>query len=124
MHVRYVRCKQSKIIYLFNHITVNYCKTYKDLGSSLDEFLNFNITAEAQAEAASRALGALITKTLKMADFPTKYTKCCSIVQYHPFLNLVWKSGGTSLGKPSTKFSLLRAAISFLSLPKNATSVD
>ena len=35
------------------------------ISATLDEFLNFNKTAEVQAESAGRALGLLITKTIK-----------------------------------------------------------
>jgi hypothetical protein len=65
MHVRNNRCAQSKFVLLFNHRIVSYCKYYKCLDTTLDEFLNFDKSAEAQAEPAGRALGALITKTIK-----------------------------------------------------------
>ena len=62
MHVRNTRSPQSKFLLLFNNRPVNYCQTYKYLGTTINEFLNLNKTAEAQAKAAGRALGALITK--------------------------------------------------------------
>ena len=65
MHVRNPRCPQSKFMFLFNNRTVAYCKTYKYLGTTLNEFLNFDISAQSQADAAGRALGSLITKTIK-----------------------------------------------------------
>ena len=55
-------------MFLFNFIAVNYCKRYY-LGSTLDEYLNFHKTAEAQAESA--ALGALITKKCWRTNEPT-----------------------------------------------------
>ena len=39
---------------------------------TLNEFLDFDRTAEAQAEAAGRAVGALKTKTVKNGGFPFK----------------------------------------------------
>ena len=38
MHVRNVRCNQSKFMFLFNKRSVDYCKMYKYLGSTIDEF--------------------------------------------------------------------------------------
>ena len=45
MHIRNPRCAQSRFVFLFNHRIVSYCKHYKYLGSTLDEFLNFDKTA-------------------------------------------------------------------------------
>ena len=59
MHVRNSRCHQSRFMFLFNHRTVEYCKTYKYLGTTIDEFLNFKTSADVQACAAGRALGSL-----------------------------------------------------------------
>jgi hypothetical protein len=39
MYIRNPRCAQSRIVFLFNHRIVSYCKYYKYLGSTLDEFL-------------------------------------------------------------------------------------
>jgi hypothetical protein len=59
-------------MFLFNNRPVEYCRTYKYLGMTLNEFLDFDLTAEAQAEAAGRALGALITKTVENGGLPYK----------------------------------------------------
>ena len=121
MHVRNGRSPQSKFMFLFNNRPVNYCKTYKYLGAIINEFLNFNITAEAQAEAAGRALGALITKTITNGGLPFKiYTLLfeCSVNSVSDYGSEVW--GFAS--KESIKKIHLRAARSFLGLPKHATS--
>ena len=121
MHVRPPRCPQSKFIFLFNQRPVNYCKTYKYLGTTLDEFLTFDKTAEVQANAAARSLGSLITKTIKNGGLPfTIYTMLfesavCSVSDYGAE---VW---GFSPKDTVTKIQL-RAARAFLGLPKHATS--
>ena len=121
MHVRNGRCPQSKFMFLFNCRTVNYCKSYKYLGSTLDEFLNFEKTAEIQAEAAGRSLGALITKTIKNGGFPFSIysmlfeSTVCSVSDYGAE---IW--GFDS--KDAISKIQLRAARCFLGLPKNATS--
>ena len=63
---------KASLCFLFNKRTVDYCKTYKYLGTTLDEFFNFDRTAEAQAEAAGQALGAVITKTINNGGLPFK----------------------------------------------------
>ena len=121
MHVRNARRPQSKFMFLFNCRTVNYCKSYKYLGSTLDEFLNFDNTAEIQAEAAGRALGALITKTIKNGGFPFSIysmlfeSTVCSVSDYGAE---IW---GFESRDAISKLHL-RAARCFLGLPKNATS--
>ena len=68
MHIRNPRCQQSQFMFLFNRRTVSYCKKYTYLGTTLDEFLNFETSADSQSSAAGRALGSLITKTIKNGD--------------------------------------------------------
>ena len=121
MHVRKSHCNQSKFMFLFNHRTVSYCKTYKYLGTTLDEFLNFDISAEAQAEPAGRALGSLITKTIKNGGLPYSIYSMlfeCAVCSISDYGAEVW--GFDS--KESANKIQLRAARSFLGLPKHATS--
>ena len=121
MHIRNAGCNQSKFVFLFNCRIVTYCNTYKYLGSTLDEFLNFNKTSETQAESAGRALGALITKTIKNGGFPysiyTMLYEClvCSVSDYG---SEIW---GFECRDAATKIQL-RATRVFLGLPKTATS--
>ena len=70
MHVRNTRSNQSRFMFLFNQRTISYCKSYKYLGTTLDEFLDYRKSADAQADAAGRALGSLITKTIKNGGLP------------------------------------------------------
>ena len=70
MHVRNPRRCRSIFMFIFNNRRVDYCSTYKYLGVTLNEFLNFNFTANSQSESAGRALGAIITKTIKNGGLP------------------------------------------------------
>ena len=40
MHVRIAGRQQSRFVFLFNNRTVDYCKWYKYLGSTINEFMN------------------------------------------------------------------------------------
>ena len=122
MPVRGHRCTQSKFMFLFNKRQVNYCTSYRYLGVTLNEFLDYNFTADIQSEPAGRALGAIITKTIKNGGLPYNiysmlFECCCTSVS--DYGSEIWgfepKDGVTKIH--------LRAARSFLGLPKNATSV-
>ena len=94
-------------------------KTYKYLGATLNEFLDFKITAETLSDAAGRALGQIFSKTIKHGGLPyityTTLIECCvnSIAHYS---SEVW---GFKPYDSSLKIHL-RAARFFLGLPKNA----
>ena len=122
MHIRNARCPQSKFVFLFNFRTVNYCHSYKYLGTTINEFLNFNKTAEFQAEAAGRALGALITKTIKNGGLPYKIYSMlfeCTVNSVSDYGSEAWGF----VSRDAVDKIHLRAARSFLGLPKHATSV-
>ena len=70
LHVRNPRQPQSKFVFLFNWRTVNYCKSSRYLGTTLNKFQNFNKTTEVQAELAGRGLGLFITKNIKNGGLP------------------------------------------------------
>ena len=121
MHVRNPRCPQSKFMFLFNYRTVAYCKTYKYLGTTLNEFLNFEVSAQAQADAAGRALGSLITKTIKNGGLPYSIYSMlfeCAVCSVSDYGAEIW--GFAS--KESINKIQLRAARCFLGVPKHATS--
>ena len=121
MHVRNPRCVQSRFVFLFNHRIVTYCESYRYLGATLDEFLNFDKTAEVQAEPAGRALGALITKTIKNGGLPYSIYSMlfeCSVSSISDYGAEIW---GFEPKDSTTKIHL-RAARCFLGLPKHATS--
>ena len=121
LHVRSKRKMQSKFLFLFNKRPVPYCKAYKYLGCFINEYLDYNYTAEVQSDSAGRALSSLITKMIKNNGFPYSvydilYHSCiCSISQY----------GSEVYGFENfdSYFKLhLRAARAFLGLPKNVAS--
>ena len=121
MHVRNPRCQQSKFMFLFNNRTVSYCKKYRYLGTTLDEFLNFRTSAASQADAAGRALGYLITKTIKNGGLPYSiYTMLyeCAVCAVADYGSEIW---GFEINDDITKVHL-RAARCYLGLPKHATS--
>ena len=121
MHVRNPRCPQSRFMFLFNYRVVSYCKKYKYLGTTLDEFLNFQLSADSQAEAAGRALGSLITKTIKNGGLPYKIFSMlyeCAVCAVADYGSEIW---GYET-KDSVNKIQLRAARCFLGLPKHATS--
>ena len=121
MHVRNSRCQQSKFMFLFNHRPVSYCKKYKYLGTTLDEFLNFKTSADSQADAAGRALGYLITKTIKNGGLPYSiYTMLyeCAVCAVADYGSEIWGYEN----KDDISKVHLRAARCFLGQPKQATS--
>ena len=70
LHIRNKRKPQSKFMLIFNRNTVSYCKYYKYLGCTINEFLDFTFTTEVQADSAGRALSSIITKIIKNEGFP------------------------------------------------------
>ena len=119
MHVRSSRKPQSNYTFLFNWRPVEYCRNYKYLGTTINEFLDFSYTAETLADAAGRALSQIFCKTIKNGGLPyvtyTTLIDCCvnSIAHYS---SEVW---GFKSYDSSLKLHL-RAARFFLGLPKNA----
>ena len=75
-------------MFLFDRRAVPYCTTYKYLGCSITEFLDFDYTVSQLADSGGRALGSIITKMIKNCGFPfsvfnTLYQACvCSILDY------------------------------------------
>ena len=121
MHVRNPLCPQSRFMFLFNYRVVSYCRKYTYLGTTLDEFLNFQTSADSQAEAAGRALGSLITKTIKNGGLPYKIFSMlyeCAVCAVADYGSEIW---GYETQDSVNKIQL-RAARCFLGLPKHATS--
>ena len=69
MHIRSNRKQQSKYTFIFDMQPVPYCTSYKYLGANINEFLDFNFTAECLADSAGRALSSIITKMIKNGGF-------------------------------------------------------
>ena len=119
MHVRKNQKPKSKFMFIFDRRPVPYCTSYKYLGCSINENLNFGFTISTLADSAGRALGSVVTKMIKNGGFPFKvfcilYEACvCSILDY----------GSEVFGFESHDSALqihLRAARSFLGVPKNS----
>ena len=121
LHIRNKRKPQSIFMFIFNRNTVSYCKFYKYLGCTINEFLDYSFTAQVQADSAGRALSSIITKMIKNQGFPYNvysilYKACvCSISEYGSEI--------FGYGEFDCSFKLhLRAGRAFLGLPKNVTS--
>ena len=119
LHIRSRGANQSMFMFLFDKNPVPYCQSYKYLGCSIDEFLDFEFTVRQLTDSAGRALGSIITKMIKNGGFPlsvfsTLYQACvCSIADY----------GGEVFGYNLFDSALkihLRAARAFLGLAKTA----
>ena len=119
MHIRTPRRAQSKFVFLFDMKPVPYCRSYKYLGANIDEFLDYNFTADCLADSAGRALSSVVTKMIKNGGFPYKvytilYDACVtSIADYASEVT------GFTQYKSSLKLHV-RAIRAFLGLPKNS----
>ena len=122
MHVRGVRKKQSNFMFLFDMRPVPYCKEYKYLGATINEFLDFTYTAECLADSAGRALGSIVTKMIKNGGFPFNVYS----ILYEACVTSIADYSGEVFGynqhQPTLKLHL-RAIRAFLGLPKNSVNV-
>ena len=120
MHVRKRQQPQSKFWFLFDSKTVPYCTKYKYLGATIDQFLDYRITVASQCEAGGRALSGIIAKMIKNGGLPfqvySTLIDCCvnSIVDYTCSVT------GFRCQEDALNIHL-RAARSFLGIPKNGT---
>ena len=67
-NILYIRGKmksQSIFMFLLDKKPVPYCESYKYLGCSINEFLDFDFTVNQLADSAGRALGSVVTKMIK-----------------------------------------------------------
>ena len=62
VHFRKPRQKRSEFLFTYGSDTLEIVQKYKYLGVVLNEFLDFNVTAEVLAGAGGRALGSVISK--------------------------------------------------------------
>ena len=124
MHIRNNRKKQSKFMFIFDMqpVPLPYCTAYKYLGANINEFLDYEFTAECVADSAGRALSSIITKMIKNGGFPFNvysvlYDACVtSIADYASEI-----MGYTQYD--STVQLHTRAIRAYLGLPKNSCSV-
>ena len=101
---------------------VPYCTSYKYLAANINEFLDFDFTAECLADSAGRALSSIITKMIKRGGFPFNvytilYEACVtSISDYCSEIT------GYTQYEPTVQLHT-RAIRAFLGLPKNSCNV-
>ena len=62
IHFRNKRRPRSNAQFLFDESNLEIVSSYKYLGITLSEYLDFNVTANVLAGAAGRALGAILAK--------------------------------------------------------------
>ena len=70
MHVRKKRKARTNVVFKFGSEVVQYCTSYKYLGTTIDEHINFETTVSILVESAGKALGSIITKMIKNGGFP------------------------------------------------------
>ena len=119
MHIRNKRKQQSNFMFLFNFRPVDYCTYYKYLGTTINQYLDYNYTAETLSDSAGRALSSILTKSIKNGGFPyitfsTLIETCVSSISQYG--SEVWGAHRYD----STMKIHLRAARFYLGLPKNA----
>ena len=118
MHVRDKKQQQSNFMFLFDCKPVPYCTSYKYLGSTINEFLDYNCTVQIQAENAGKALASIITKMIKNGGFP--YNVYTAVVE--SCVDSVAHYGSAVFGFAENAFLVklhLRSARAFLGLPRN-----
>ena len=81
MHIRSNRKQQSRFVFLFDRKVIAYCNSYKYLGANINEYLDYNFTATAQADSAGRALSCIVTTIIKNGGFPYNvHAVCCMML--------------------------------------------
>ena len=96
---------------------VNYCDSYKYLGLTINEFLDFEFSTDLLSESGGRAMSAIITKMIKNGGFPMNVYKnlfescVCSVTDY---AGEIWGFKGYE----SSRQVQLKGARAFLGVPK------
>ena len=120
VHYRKKSVDRSTFVLKMGNTVVNYCSEYKYLGCVLNEFLDYNVTSDILAKAASRALGSIVSKYkqhkgLDYDSYTKLYHTCvCTVMDYG---SAVW--GYKNYNKPNTVHN--RAVRTFLGVHKFAS---
>ena len=98
MHVRQTLTTRTRVNFKFGQKTIGYCSSYKYLGLTINQFLDFGKMSNSFSDPASRALSAVICKMIKNGGFPynvyeTLYNCCVSsisdyahdVIGYHQY---------------------------------------
>ena len=88
LHIRKKKQPRSKFKFKFGQQPVEFCEEYKYLGLTLNEHLDFKLSADILSQSGGRALSAVITKMIKNGGFPLNVFKIlyessvCSVTDY------------------------------------------
>ena len=88
MHIRKKSHSQSNFVFLLGFKPIYYCRSYKYLGLTVNEFLDYEFSTNILSESGSRAMSAIITKMIKNGGFPMNVYKnlfescVCSVTDY------------------------------------------
>ena len=70
MHVRATLTTRTRVNFKFGQRVISYCSSYKYLGLTLNQFLDFGKMSNSFSDPASRALNAVTCKMIKNKGFP------------------------------------------------------
>ena len=139
MHVRATLIARSWFTFKFGNRVINYCKTYKYLGLTINQFLDFGKMSNSFGDPANRALSAVVCKMIKNKGFPfvvfeTLYNSCVTsitdysheVIGYHQYsesANVHTKAIRSYLGVGrSANLCALRYEMAWLE-PKSRTQI-
>ena len=104
MHVRQPLVQRSKFNFKFGQRKINFCQSYKYLGLTINQFLDFGKMSNSFTDPADRALSAVIGKMIKNKGFPFNVFEmlynCCvtTITDYaHEVIGFHQYSGSDSI---------------------------
>ena len=117
LHIRKKSQPRSQVNFKLGTQTVEFCKEYKYLGLTINEYLDFKFSTDILSESGGRALSSVITKMIKNGGFPLNVYKklfescVCSVTDY----------GGEIWGYKSYESNRqlqLKACRAYLGVPK------
>ena len=104
MHVRQPLVPRTKFNFKFGQRKINLCQSYKYLGLTINQFLDFGKMSNSFSDPASRALSAVICKMIKNKGFPFNVFEmlydCCvtSVCDYaHDVISFPQYSGSDQI---------------------------
>ena len=116
-HIRKKTQPRSDFNFQFGQKTVEYCKEYKYLGLTINEYLDFKFSTDILSESGGRALSSVITKMIKNGGFPLNvyrklFDSCvCTVTDYG---GEIW---GYKLYESNRQLQL-RASRAYFGVPK------
>ena len=139
MHVRPPLVQRSKFNFKFGQRKINFCQSYKYLGLTINQFLDFGKMSNSFSDPADRALSAVIGKMIKNKGFPYNVFEmlynCCvttitdyahEVIGFHQYsgsINVHTKAIRSYLGVGrSANLCALRYELSLME-PKSRTQI-